>query len=321
MERVLVTGATGFVGSNLVKAAEDKYEVIPTSLHPFDAINRSVHVMDVGSKEACQKVINAAKPDLVVHCAAYLDLVGCERKNAQARAVNVAGTINVARACKSTGAVLVFVSTDWVFDGTKPFGQLYSERDRPSPVNGYGELKLESETALRKESIDWAVVRPANIYGCNFMVPRDVADRTAHFEQRGSWALKQVLKLKRLDRTKLPDDLYQTPTYVGSLANTILQIYEKSLTGIFHVSGRQCSSRYEFAKELAREFELEESLVSKGDADDFARSLNLEVPIRFPRNVCLDVGKIEHAAGTTMLNIRDGLRLMREDMEKLEAQS
>lgn len=131
MERILVTGATGFVGSNVVRWAEDKYEVIPTSHHPFDALNYSLTVMDVGSKEDCQKVINAAKPELVVHCAAYLDLVGCEIKNAQARTVNLDGTINVAKACKSVGAFLVYVSTDWVFDGTNPLGQLYSESDPP----------------------------------------------------------------------------------------------------------------------------------------------------------------------------------------------
>lgn len=321
MERVLVTGATGFVGSNVVKAAEGKYEVVPTSLHPFDAMNYSVRVMDVGSKEDCQKVIKAEKPDLVVHCAAYLDLVGCERKNAQARAVNVGGTINLREACKSVGAFLLFVSTDWVFDGTKPFGQLYSESDAPLPVNGYGELKLESERALQKESIEWAVVRPANIYGCNLMIPRDVGARARHFEEKGSWAMKQVLKLRRHERVRLPDDLYQTPTYAGSLATSMIRLYEKSLTGIFHVSGKQCSSRYEFAKELAREFGLDGSLVDRGDTDDFVRSLNLEVPIRFPRNVCLDVSKIENVTGTTMLNLHDGLRLMRNDAEELQARS
>ena len=78
----------------------------------------------------------------------------------------------------------------------------------PLLVNGYGELKLESKRALQKQRIEWAVVRPANSYGCNFMIPRDIAACAKHFEQKGSWAMKRVLKLRRRERVRLPDDLY-----------------------------------------------------------------------------------------------------------------
>lgn len=313
MESVLITGASGFLGSNVAHIAKDRYEVISTDLYPIEGWD--IKKLDITNRENCIKIFKKYKPDLVIHCAANLNMGSPEELM---RKVNAEGTKNIADACKVVDAKRVYISTDWVFDGKKKGGEKYTEDDKESPVNIYGKTKFEGELFVRASDIEWIVARPANIYGVNWIIPREKALYEEHVAKRGGLAVQTIYALRKGEEIKQPPNVWQTPTLASHLAETILQLYEKGQTGIFHVSGRQCIRRHQFFVELAKMFNLNESLVKPCGNLDFAKSFGTTLPVDFPKNSCLDVSKVEKVLGRKQLEVREGLAIMKTQFEEIE---
>jgi dTDP-4-dehydrorhamnose reductase len=222
--RVLITGVKGQLGVELTRALAGGCEVIGRDLPELDITGA-----------ACADHLAALEPDWVVHAAAATDVDGCERDPAMAMAVNGEGTRRVAEGCRLAGAGLVYISTDFVFDGQK--GSPYLETDVPVPVSAYGRSKLAGERAVQETAPRWSVVRTAWLYGVH-----------------GKNFVKTIMgKAAAGGQLRVVDDQVGSPTYARDLAAAIAELLTRGLTGVFHLTNGGSCSWFEFTREILRQ--------------------------------------------------------------------
>jgi len=218
--KLFVTGAGGQLGHELVDAIRVAgHEVIATT-----------HAqLDITDEEAVRVAISSAKPDVVIHAAAWTAVDACEGDVAKAMNVNGTASKYVADAAHAVGARVVYISTDYVFDGSKPTP--YNEGDMPNPQSSYGASKLAGERAM---GADDAIVRISWV--CGF---------------HGANMVKTILKLgATMPELKFVDDQIGNPTFADDAARAIVQIATSGLGGIWHVTNQGVVSWYEFAREV-----------------------------------------------------------------------
>ena len=220
--KLLVTGAAGMLGREVVAAAQRLgHEVAAWDLPECD-------LTDAGATLAA---IRRLEPRAVVNCAAYTNVDAAEADEATAMLVNGDAAGNVARACAAAGARLVHVSTDYVFDGTKR--EPWIESDATSPLGAYGRSKLHGEDLVRAELPDHAIVRTAWLFG-----------------PHGPNFVSTMLRLAaERDEVQVVTDQVGSPTFAGHLAPALVDMAERTDTGIFHGAGSGSCSWYELALE------------------------------------------------------------------------
>ena len=234
--RVLVTGGTGLLGWWIAgRLASAGYDVVATyhSNKPTPISNVEWRRLDITSPESVSTTIADVKPDIVIHSAAYTDVDGCQENKRKAIATNYLGTTWVARSVAKRGARLIYISTDYVFDGSR--GN-YKEDDEPNPVNYYGLTKLLGEAAIRAKERS-LVVRVSGLYGYS---PTG----------KKNFAVKVVDTLVSGGTVKAFYDQFLSPTYAPALAGLLVRAIEKSLEGVIHIAGSRLS-RYEQALLIA----------------------------------------------------------------------
>jgi len=325
MERIAITGASGLVGSNVAYKARKEFSVLGLGFSfPAQIENCTSGTLDVVDRDVCKKCLVDFQSDFVVHSAAYVDLESCEKNPDLAYEINIKGTENVAKVCHSLGAKMVYISTDWVFDGKKDLSEKYSENDTPSPLNYYGKTKWEGEIATQDNTDDWIIIRVANVYGHNFAIPKNWSLWEERSIRRNSGVVKVISLLRKGNVVRQPVQMYQSPTLANDIAEIILELCRRDMQGIYHVAGRESTNRYEFAKEIARVFHFKEDLVSSGTLEDLVLSFGVhpinvpELVNKLPVNASLDVSKVERALGSKMKGYKEGLRIMRTQLEILD---
>lgn len=219
--KILVTGVKGQLGYDVVKELEKRgHEVYGTD----------VDNMDITDGAAVEKTIKAYMPDAVIHCAAYTAVDNAEDNVDICRKINKDGTENIARACKKTGAKMIYISTDYVFDGqgTRP----WEPEDKAAPLNVYGLTKYEGELAIQKYLDRFFIVRIAWVFGIN-----------------GKNFIKTMLSIGReKGAVSVVKDQFGSPTYTYDLARLLADMVQSESYGIYHATneGDFCSW-YEFA--------------------------------------------------------------------------
>lgn len=284
--KLLITGSSGLLGSKLAGVAKDSHEIILThGTKPF--FPNSIK-MDITDKNEVLRVIINSKPDVVIHTAAETDVDKCEVDKEHAWKVNADGTKNIAEACGEMGAKPVYISTDYVFNGEKG---LYGEEDEPRPINHYGLTKLEGEKHITK--IDGhLIVRTSVLYGWH-----------PWKKNFATWVLDSLKQKKRIT---VVDDHYNSPTLADNLAGLLLEAIEKGLTGLYHTAGRERISRFKFALEIAKTFDLDSRLVKP------IKMAKLKAWVaKRPRDSSLRVDKIQRELKTKPLDVSESLRLMK----------
>ncbi len=285
--KILVTGGSGLLGRALLRQASE---------HHLDAVgtyNRASQergiLLDVTDQERVREAIQQVQPEWIIHAAALTDVDRCEREPDEAWRANAHGTKNVVDAGKECGARVLYVSTDYVFDGEHG---PYTEEDAPHPINVYGESKLAGERFTLAEPAN-VVARVCVLYGPD--KPNFV-----------TWVINAL-------RTGTPinvvDDQLNTPTYTNNCALALLELCKRRLTGIYHVSGREQLSRYDFARAIADVFGLNSKLINVTTTD------MLQQLARRPMNSSLRVEKAERALGMRLAGAHEGLRAMREEWQ------
>jgi dTDP-4-dehydrorhamnose reductase len=213
--RVLVTGAGGQVGRELIDALAS---------HDLTAVDHAT--LDVTDRDAVAAAIDAVEPDVVVHAAAWTAVDACEGDPDRAYRINVEGTLHVVQAARAVGARVVYFSTDYVFDGTKPTP--YVETDTPNPKSVYGTTKLGGELALDEED---TLVRISWVCG-----------------RHGSNMVKTILRLAaEHDTLRFVDDQRGHPTFADDAARMVARLVDDGRSGTYHVTNQGAVSWYEFA--------------------------------------------------------------------------
>ena len=256
-KKVVVTGSKGMLGQDLCPILEDEgYEVIETDIHNLDITNEQ-NVKDVLTNEC---------PDIVVHCAAYTNVDKAEEDFETAKKINVVGTENLAKFCGKNNITLVYISTDYVFDGTKETP--YLPNDKTNPINNYGLTKLQGEEAVKKYCKNYYIARTSWLYGIH-----------------GKNFVETMISLADKPELKVVDDQVGCPTWTVELANGIVKLLKDFPFGTYHVCGSGETSWYGFAKEIFKGVNIKVNL-KPCTTEEFPR------PAKRPKHSTMDNNKI-----------------------------
>jgi dTDP-4-dehydrorhamnose reductase len=221
--RLLVTGAAGMLGQDVVRAGRDA---------GHDVVGLAREELDITDSAAVDSTVRAARPDRVLNCAAFTDVDGAESRPEDADRVNRLGAGVVAAAAAVTGAAVVQISTDYVFDGTA--SRPYVESDVPNPLSAYGRTKLAGERAVAAANERHAIVRSSWLFGAG-----------------GPNFVATMLRLARgRDEVSVVTDQVGCPTWTGHLACALVALCSRFAPGIHHVAGADECSWHDFAREI-----------------------------------------------------------------------
>ena len=288
---LLITGASGLLGANLVLAALDQGLAVVAGCH---SRRISVHgvrsiVSDLTWPGAASELMATTRPEAVIHTAASIDVGRCETDRGFADRINAQVPAELAAACSDVGARLIHISTDAVFAGDSMSG--YSEGDPTMPVNQYGRAKLAGERAVTQACPGALIVR-TTIYGWNAQ-PK---------ESLGEFFVR---RLSRGERVPGFEDVWMTPILASDLATQLLRLVRLDAAGVLHVTGRDCVSKAAFGRRIALAFGYNPELIDPVSIRD--QPLSAPRPLR----PCLRVGRAEGLLGA-LPTVDDGIERFRQ---------
>lgn len=277
--KVAVLGAAGQLGTDLVRVlAERGHEVAGMSHEEVDVTEASSVVAAMAE----------TKPDAVINCAAYHRVDECEDKPRKTLDVNAFGALNVARACEEIGSVCVFISSDYVFDGSQP--NPYREEDRPSPLNVYGVSKVAGEQFVQQTCERWAVVRVASLFGA------------AGASGKGGNFVETILaKASSGSPLRVVDDIYMSPTYTLEAAGALEIVLSNGGRGLYHITNEGSVTWHGFARKILDLTGIEADL-------EPTQSHALPTKARRPANSSLTTSRDDGGAGGAMRDWEDALK-------------
>ncbi|MCZ2460393.1 MAG: SDR family oxidoreductase [Chitinophagales bacterium] len=289
--KVLVTGSNGFLGYYLVKQLTGKnYDVIATGkgickLPLIEGKRSTYYEMDLTDPFQVHDVFEKTKPDIVIHSGAMSKPDECEADQWRAYLTNVEGTVSVMLNASENKSHLIFLSTDFIFNGQKG---MYSENDTPDPVNYYGKTKAEAEDVIKEYEHDWTIVRTITVYGRSYS---------------GRKSFPEVIreKLEKKERYNVFDDQIRTPTYAEDLVSGIISVIEKRATGIYHLSGSDVLTPYQMACDVAEHLKMDGSLLKRVVAAEFPQ------PALRPLKTGFIIDKAKRDLGFDPVGFREGL--------------
>jgi dTDP-4-dehydrorhamnose reductase len=298
VSKVAIIGGSGLLGQYLVRETISRgHEVVSTYHGGKPCPGGKAVSLDMTDQGAVEDFFAKEMPDRVLLPAAMTDVDECERKPQLAFSINVEGTMNIAMASKLSGASLLYVSTDYVFNGLK--GSKYYEFETPDPLSIYSKTKLEGERLVIDSSKRNAVCRVAVLYGWNNLSNKD---------NFASWVIRSVRAGKEIG---LFEDQFVTATYAPHCAKVLSEVSERGLKGLFHASGPDCLSRYQMGMIIADVFGLDRSLMRP------SRMADVKFLAKRAENTCLNVENIEAQLDMSMMSFRAGI----EDMKATETVS
>ena len=272
--RVLVLGARGMLGRDLVEIFFPFYEVEGWDLRE----------LDITRPEETREKIARLQPRIIVNCAAYTDVDGCESRENLAFAVNAEGVRNLALAARSVEAKLVHLSTDYVFNGGSRIP--YKPDDPPSPLNVYGRSKLHGEILLRNSGAPYLIVRTAWLYG-----------------RGGKNFVAAILRqAEEGEDLRVVNDQRGSPTFTRDLSRAIRDLLEAGAGGIYHVTSADSCTWYEFAREILKQKAMSAVKIQPISSEELRRTA------KRPAFSVLDCTRYEITCGKKMRPWKDGLQ-------------
>lgn len=289
---MLVTGAAGLVGGRAARAALTRGHEVHGTFHRArgEELPCVWHGLDRGDAAQCLEVIRAARPHVILDCASWTDVDGCEADPQRAERDNARGARNLCEAAAREGARVLHVGTDFVFGGeaTRP----YAEGDPPDPRGVYARTKRAAEHAVLAHP-DNAVLRSGVVFGWH---PRKLSFST--------WLVRELRAGKQV---RVVTDQWGTPTLADSLAEGLVLAAEKGARGLWHMAGGECVSREGFARALAEVFGLDARLVVP------VTTAELRQRAPRPAYACLDSSRAARELGYRPLPLREAIARVRED--------
>jgi len=275
--KILLTGKNGLLGRDCLTVFQDKHEVLALGHEELD-------INDLGRVE---KAVARFRPEAIVNCAAFTQVDRCETEREQAVRGNISGPRNLALSAAHHDALLVHISSDYVFDGRKSPPTPYLEGDPTEPLSWYGRTKLEGELAIRSITPRHIIVRTAWLYG-----------------RHGPNFLKKILKLAlspQAPELKVVDDQFGSPTWSWRLAQQVARLLEAGGEGIYHASAEGCCTWFEAARHFLGRLGIDKPIRPCATSD-------YPTPAARPRNSILENRRLKEA----------GLNLMRPWQEDVD---
>lgn len=299
--KVLVIGGGGQLGSNLLELLKNTTDVYATYMIRKPKLHPSrIFQVDKTKHQDVISLIQRLKPDTVIDTAALHSVDYCEKNQKEAWTINVEGTRNIVKACKETQAKMVFISTDYVFDGSK--GN-YTEEDTPNPINYYGQTKLEAEKMIADTYENHLIARTSVIYS---WIPPDQRLLQSSSGKSLNFAMWLVQKLNDGTPVTIVDDQYSSPTLANNLAEALLKLSNTHRNGIYHIAGKTRLNRYDFAIAIAQQLDFDSNLISP------ITTKQLGLVAKRPMDSSLNVEKVEQHLKYKMLSIADAMHVFQQ---------
>jgi dTDP-4-dehydrorhamnose reductase len=243
--KILVTGASGLLGSSIINQATRRGHDVCSTYHTHNPAIPTSAPIDLTRKDLVEKLILKEKPETVVHTAALTDVDLCEQDPRAAMQVNDLATGNLSRSCHQMGIFLIYVSTDYVFDGKT--GK-YSESDTPNPINVYGASKLAGEQQVATHCNQFCIARTSVLYGWARL----------HRPNFATWLYRS---LQQGQKISVVADQFASVTLNTQLSRMIIEVAERRSQGTIHLAGNERVSRYDFALRVAEKFRFDTRLI------------------------------------------------------------
>ena len=272
--RILVTGVKGQLGHDLMNELAKR---------DIDAVGVDVEEMDITDADACRRVITESGADAVMHCAAYTAVDAAEDNRELCCLVNGKGTENIAKVCKELDIKMLYVSTDYVFDGQGE--RPWEPEDACDPLNVYGLSKYEGEVAVKENVSKYFIVRIAWVFGVN-----------------GKNFIKTMLRLgEERGSVSVVNDQVGSPTYTYDLARLLVDMILTDKYGIYHATNEGLCSWYEFACEIFKQAGMDQVEVSPVSSDEFPAKA------KRPSNSRMSKDKLDQMGFTRLPSWQDAL--------------
>ncbi len=294
MKHVLITGATGLLGNALVPEAERRhlrYTALYCKDRP-DVLRPEFKRLDITQKQELLRLLDQVKPSVIIHSAAATDVDRCEMDLTWCKQLNVEATQTLAGWAEKNGALLVYISTDSVFDGTRG---AYSEEDTAGPLNEYAKSKYQGEEEVRRITTNHLILR-TNFYGWG------TGDRLS----LGEWVLRSYL---RHEPIKTFTDVRFSPLFTPDLAEAVFDLAAGKARGTYHLGSREACSKHEFAMLVSKVFGLE-SEVTPVSVDTF------QFRAARPKDTSFNVEKVSRELKRSMPTLLEGMKRFKKQFDE-----
>jgi len=295
--RILITGGTGLLGLALVDTANADYEISATYVGDYTQsdTDRVKYVkLDIRNIEGHSRLFREFKPEAVIHTAGVGSPDQAEKHKEETEKINIDGIRNIINHCEAHRSKFIYISSNGIYDGQNA---PYKEEVEASPINYYGEIKLEGERLTRGCAVPHAIVRPILMYGWN------------HPFERPNIVTFAISQLKKGAKVFAYDEVYVTPLFARNCAEAIWKIIEKGKYETFNIGGSQRASVYELVRNAAGIFGLDANLVLPVKQGFFSEL------VKRPRDTSYDTEKMRKVLGVKPLSINEGLMLMKKSKD------
>jgi len=293
--RIIVTGSNGMLGQRTVEyySSKENIELLTTSVEDKSVISSVDYIScDIKSRENIKKVMYDYCPDFIIHTAAFTNVDLSEKMREDAWKINVKGVEYIAEAARAIDAMIIHISTDYIFDGKNG---PYDENALPNPIGYYGRTKLASENALKISGTLFTILRTNVLYGIALNSRPDFV----------RWIINS---LRNNEKIRIVKDQINNPTFIDDLVHAISKIIEFRKTGTYNIGGKEFLSRFEFTNRIADFFKLDKNLITPIITEE------LNQPARRPLKSGLWIFKAETELGYKPHSISESLSVMKKDL-------
>ncbi|RAP51402.1 MAG: dTDP-4-dehydrorhamnose reductase [Methanosphaera sp. rholeuAM270] len=286
--RYFITGGSGLLGQRLSAVARDDDELL--LVHNSNPSDNTIKC-DITDETEVHDTVVREDPDVIIHCAAMTNVDLCEDEKEMAYRVNGDGTGFLARSAEEVGAKIIYVSTDFVFDGLRGY---YGEDDSVNPLGIYAKSKYDGEVQLRSNSSNWAIARVSVLYG---------------WHERLNFTTWVIDQLRSKNEINIVTDQVNSPTLADNAGEAIFEIARRDKNGVFHTAGNDAINRFDFCMKIADSFDLDGSLINPISSSEFVQKAPR------PRDSSLNVNKVEKELGMRMETCTESLNRMADSEE------
>ena len=299
MKKVVVFGSNGLLGQNLVTRFNSDYDVTGCSLETTSYALADIPYLkvDMINRSEITEFLLSSKPDIIINAAAYTDVDGSEKDRELCWNTNVRAVENIIDVAESFKPLLVQISSDYVFDGE--MGD-YRETDTPNPNGNYSRSKMAAENIIIASNLEYIIARTQVLYGSGNRVRLNFA----------TWVIS---RLKNNQNIKVVSDQVGNPTYIDDLSESIFRLINNKEYGLFHISGSEKISRYDFARKIAKVFSFDESVIEKITTEQ------LQQAAPRPMNSTFIIDKLVNRIDWEPGDIESGLKRLKEKLDEKDS--